>query len=95
MATFDIDAHERLIDDLLKSGRIDRAKFDAVADDAEAVAALVRDAVGRELLAALITVEKRLTDDVAYNLPKGPGPSLRLLRNNIAQAQAAGIKAEG
>lgn len=42
--TLDIDAYERLIDDLLKSGRIDYARYEAVADDAEAVAALVREA---------------------------------------------------
>lgn len=54
------EAYEALIDDLLKSGRIDYAKFEPVADDAEAVAALVREAVGRNMLAALEIAAARL-----------------------------------
>ncbi|WP_020699581.1 hypothetical protein [Reyranella massiliensis] len=86
-AALDIDAYERLVDDLLKCGRIDRTKFEAVADDAEAVAVLVRDAVGRELLAALKAISDSgvaLADAIE-----------RPLLDAIAHAETAGIKAEG
>lgn len=44
---FTADEYEAYIDSLLDQGLIDRAEFDAVADDAEAVALLVAKAEGK------------------------------------------------
>lgn len=93
----DIDAYERLIDELLETGRIDRAKFDSVADDTEAVAALVRDAIGREMLATLKLAQpwlNKMLADKAHLNATAPSYCVRAARRvtaAIAQAAAAGI----
>lgn len=88
------EAFEALIDDLLKSGRIDYAKFEPVADDAEAVAALVREAVGRDMLAALAGALDDFTFREGVDVNDVPD-WVRVARDAIARARIAGIRVEG
>jgi hypothetical protein len=81
-----IEAYEALIDAMLADGRIDRAAFDAVADDAEAVRTLVERGAARAMLAALI--------NVMAEADFGEEELAAQCRDAIAAARAAGITTE-